>query len=190
MRLKRTSDAAVEPLSTAEAKTHLKIDGSDQDTYIASIIKAARQHAEEYTFRSFITQTWKMYLNGWPDVIRLPRGVVQSVTSVEYIDSAGSTQTVGSSLYTTSLGGEIGLIRAVDSWPETNSDYEENVIVTFVAGYGDASTDLPEGLIQGIRILVADFDSFRQSYTKQINKVLPDGRPYYSLFLDQYKIYY
>ncbi len=48
------TDAASEPLTTAEAKLHLRVDGSTEDTYIDNLIKAARIYCEKYTNRSFI----------------------------------------------------------------------------------------------------------------------------------------
>lgn len=190
-RITRTIDPAAEPMTTADAKTHLKIDGSDEDTYIDGLIKAARQMAEEETNRSFITQTWKLYFDDWPEGdLMLPRGIVQSVTSVQYYDSNGSLQAVSSDDYNVSLEDDIGRIRTKDVWPTVNTDHANSIVVEYVAGYGNASTDIPEGLIQAIKIIVADLHNFRQSYTKQAFSVLPNGKPFYQLHLDPYKIYF
>lgn len=57
---------AAEPISTADMKTWLRVDGSDEDTLISSLVKAARRAAENYTYRAFITQTWKLTLDYFP----------------------------------------------------------------------------------------------------------------------------
>ena len=46
--------ASTYPVSLTEAKSHLKVDTTADDTYITSIIKAATQLSEEYTNRFFI----------------------------------------------------------------------------------------------------------------------------------------
>ena len=43
--------ASTYPISLTEAKSHLKVDTTADDTYIESIIKAATQLSEEYTNR-------------------------------------------------------------------------------------------------------------------------------------------
>ena len=53
-----TTEPATEPLTLTEAKEHLRVDGTDEDTLITSIITVARKLCENYTNRAFITQTW------------------------------------------------------------------------------------------------------------------------------------
>jgi|DEB19_MinimDraft_3_1074340.scaffolds.fasta_scaffold11668_1 uncharacterized phiE125 gp8 family phage protein len=54
---------AAEPITTSEAKTHLRVDSSTDDTYIGTLITIARSSAEKYTRRAFINQTWQMFLD-------------------------------------------------------------------------------------------------------------------------------
>jgi uncharacterized phiE125 gp8 family phage protein len=190
-RFERTVDAASEPVTLSEVKDHLKIDGTDEDTYLTSLITASRQMLESELERSFITQTWKMYLPYFPlGEINIPKGKVLTVESVEYYDSNNSLQTVSTDEYKTSLGADIGKIKAVESWPLTNTDHPDAVVITFTAGYGASADDVPNGLKQALLILIADSHNFRQSYTKVKNSVLPNGKPFYQMYSDQYKIYY
>jgi hypothetical protein len=64
--IKRTTDAASEPLSLQEAKDHLRVDDTASDTLITSLIKAARQTIEEWTSRQLLTATWVMALDCFP----------------------------------------------------------------------------------------------------------------------------
>ena len=59
-RLKLITAPAEEPVSLTEAKTHLRVDTSADDTYIARLITSARAHVEEAILhRPLITQTWE-----------------------------------------------------------------------------------------------------------------------------------
>jgi hypothetical protein len=85
MALKIKTAPAIEPLSLDEAKLHLRIDSDDEDTYITSLIKAARCYAEQVlASRSFITQTWELWLDAFPDkdFIELPMPPLQAAPSV------------------------------------------------------------------------------------------------------------
>ena len=137
MRFVRTTDAATEPITTSEAKTHLRITMSDEDTYIDTLIQAARELAEEIAESSFITQTWKAYLDDFESCIQLRWMPIISITSVKYRDSDGDEQTVTSSNY--NADAISGRVTAIDSWPEHNTDYKSGVVIEYQAGYGAAS---------------------------------------------------
>ena len=88
-----------EPVSISDAKTHLRIDLSDDDALLGAYITAARQKYEELTWRALRTQTLGQRLALWPscDHIALRRPPLQSVTSVTYTDSDGNAGTLASS---------------------------------------------------------------------------------------------
>ena len=44
--LTRSVDPTSEPLTTADAKTHLRVSGSDEDSYIDILIEIARRQLE------------------------------------------------------------------------------------------------------------------------------------------------
>ena len=46
-----------EPVSLQEAKTYLRIDGEEEDSLLATLISAARQHAENYLNASLPAET-------------------------------------------------------------------------------------------------------------------------------------
>lgn len=151
----------VEPVTTTELKAHLRVDGTDEDTLIASLGVAARQHVEEETRRALVTQTWVLKLDEFPGSgdaeIRLPRPPLQSVTSVQYVDGNGDTQTWSSSLYvvdTADTPGNISLAYG-ESWPSTRAQ-KNAVTITYVAGYGAAST-VPDALKAAIKLLVGHY---------------------------------
>src|SRR5262249_39302763 len=54
-----------EPLTLAEAKAHLRLDVADDDTYVNTLITAARQYTEEVCWRGILAQTWELVLPGF-----------------------------------------------------------------------------------------------------------------------------
>jgi uncharacterized phiE125 gp8 family phage protein len=57
MSFKITVQPTVEPITLAEAKMHLRIDGDFEDTILLDYIRAARAHVERFTGLSFTEQT-------------------------------------------------------------------------------------------------------------------------------------
>lgn len=160
--LTRTTDAATEPLTTAEAKTHLRVTHSDDDTYIAALIAAARQAVESYCNRSLITQTWEATFDCFDNSrLRLPYPRLISVTTVHYKDSNGDYQLYAASNYEVNSAAEPGQIRFINT-PSYNSEYENPLKVTYTAGYGAAS-DVPENLKVAIKLLIGHWYEMREA---------------------------
>lgn len=162
--LEVSSAAASDPVTTAEAKTHMRVDTSDDDTYIAGLISAATQYAQDRTNRQFINATFKLRLDGFlASQLWLPRGPLSSITSIQYLDENDATQTLASSKYkvdTTSMPGRV--VRADgESWPSTTAN-PQSVIITYVSGYGSSTSDVPEGIRLAIRMLTAHWYEARE----------------------------
>ena len=85
--------ASTYPVSLTEAKSHLKVDTTADDTYITSIIKAATQLSEEYTNRFFIDTVIEQYASNFGDLQTLFKSKVSAVAYVKYYDSNNSLQT-------------------------------------------------------------------------------------------------
>ena len=150
--LKRTSEPAVEPVTIAEAKKHLRLSLGDDDSVIAAAITTARQAVERDTGRSLITQTWRLKLDNWPKYgIALHHSPVQSVSSVTYINDAGSVTTWTASEYDFLSDGDPAFIQPAWNydWPEVRGDYR-GIVVTYVAGYGDTGSSVPQEFRQAI----------------------------------------
>ncbi len=155
-------------VSTTDAKLHLRVDHSDEDAYIDALVTAATNHAQAITSRAFITQTLALYLDSFPlrGEIELYRPPLQSVTSVAYIDQDGSSQTFSSSNYWADANSTPGRIVLDDtaSWPSTDTR-PNAVTVTYVAGYGDDATDIPEDILQAIYLIVGEWYRNRENST-------------------------
>lgn len=164
MRLALDTAPAEEPVSLEEAKDHLRVDTTAEDAAIASWIESARVEAERASGRALVTQTWEGKLDRFPEceVIEFPRPPLQSVTSIKYIDTNGTLQTLSSSTYTVDTSGIVGRVylNYSESWPLTR--IEPNAVrIVFVAGYGGAS-DVPEPFRSWILLRVGERYALRE----------------------------
>lgn len=135
--LKLIEGAEVEPVTLEEAKSFLRVDVSDDDTQIGSLITAARGYAEHYAQCSFAAQTWELGLNTFPFLaIELQNPPVTDVVSIKYTDAAGVEQTLSESAYTLDDYGLTARIWPIDDvWPVTSiADIPNAVRVRYTAG--------------------------------------------------------
>lgn len=170
---------AVEPISLAQAKAHLRVDISDDDAYITALIIAARQYAENYTKRVFITQTWNllvddfsMYRNGlfflpssitpWTQELVIPKAPLQSIVSINYLNTAGVSTTLDPSLYTVDTSSLPGRLYPSygQIWPSTQA-FPHAVTIQFIAGYGLAAA-VPNTIVQALLLLVSHWYENRE----------------------------
>lgn len=147
------------PLSLAEVKSHLRVDTTDDEEYIQSLISVVAADCEQWLNRCLITQTWVETFLAFPvqyDFLELEKSPLQSVTSVQYVDTDGVTQTFSADDYEIDLAGTPGSIYLGygKSFPSTRS-VRDAVTVTYVAGYGDAETDVPVGIRHGMKIMLS-----------------------------------
>jgi len=166
MAIEVTIGPAVEPLTTAEAKTHLRVDLSEEDDLIDAAIRAARAHAENFMRRKLITQTVKITRTGWGGGgFMLPILPIQSVTSVQYKSTVdGSLTAWDAANYQLVKTAEPNFVAPAYglTWPVPRSDFD-NVVVTVVAGYGDDPQDVPSDIVAAIRLLTGHFYENRQN---------------------------
>src|SRR5262245_51885551 len=121
MALRLISGPTVEPITLTEAKAHLRVDHTADDTLIAMYIAAARTDCEEWTARAFVAQTWELVLDEFPDdEILLPRPPLQSVESIKYDDADGLEQTLATTEYAVDDASQPGWVVPVTTgWPSS-----------------------------------------------------------------------
>lgn len=161
------TDAPVEPVTVAEIKNHLRVTENEEDILIAGLITAARKLVEQYTRRTLVTQTHRLYLDDFPnvDLIELPFPPLISVTSVIYQDELGNSQTLPQSLYQVdnrSTPGRI-LLSSDGAWPSTD-DCVNAVVIEYVAGYGATGAAVPSPIRLAITHLVSHWFENREPY--------------------------
>lgn len=170
------------PLSLADLKQKLRIattDGetaiTDDDSELIAILQAACDDAERYTGRAFRRCSYQLTLDAFPadgGAIVLPRPPLQSVTSIEYVDSTGTTQTVSSPIVdATSVPGRVTPAYG-SSWPATR-DQLNAVTVTFVCGYEIG--DVPPKVIQALKLFAErEYDELDGSKADRLERRVRD----------------
>ncbi len=164
MGLTVVTSPTTEPLTLAEARAHCRIDQTEDSGLLAGYILAAREFAENYTRRKFVTQTLDYTLEAWPykEVdsgrgyyecryrVELPVPDVQSITYVKYLDSNGALQTLAATQYVLRKDGPVAYLEPAKdaTWPDVSEKpalasptvVAAPITVRFVAG-SDAVPD-------------------------------------------------
>lgn len=159
MTLSLVTAPTVEPLTLAEAKSHLRVDISDDDTLIKSKLKGVRQDLEEKYGVAFISQTWDLYMDSFPgDKLEIAKWPLQSVTHIKYTDEDGDESTFSSDDYLVDIISKPGkvVLKRTASWPSDTLQEVNGVVVRFVAGYGNAGSDVPWPIKQALLLLLGD----------------------------------
>ena len=147
-------------VSLSEAKEHLRVDHSNDDTYITTLINVATDVVEEFTRRKLATQTWNIYFDEFPPYIDLQLGIVRQIVEVKYYDQSNVLQTLPTSDYDIDLIAKPGRIYEATgkSFPQT---YERAnaVKVTFEVGN---SAEVPSAFKAAILIIIGRYYENRQ----------------------------
>lgn len=181
----------VEPVTLTEAKLHLRVDTdcTDEDTLITALITAAREAAENYTGLALINQTWEYTCDEFPDDdLALRPAPLSSITSITYVDTGGTTQTLsGVTVYTADTYTIPGAatLRYGQTWPAVR-DINNSITVTYVAGFGAAATNVPGPIKAAILLLIGHLFEHRESVIiGTISSELPQGVEY---LLNPYRV--
>lgn len=148
--------AAAASVSTVNAKAHLKVEHSNDDTLIDGYVTAAEREVEAYTNRTMISTVYDLYLTDFPvNGIVLPFSPVTAIASIKYYDTNNVQQTWASTNYHYNIYEEPTVIRYVDTAPDVYEDRSDAVVIRFTAGYANAAA-IPAPLVQAIKLLMAD----------------------------------
>lgn len=147
-----------EPITLAETKAHLRIDGTAEDDLLAALIRAAREHLEREVGLALIARSFRLYLDAWPEgrVIPIANGPVQTIESVIVYDDAGAPlelDLAGAVLDGTARPARL-LLPAVPAMPGPGRALN-GIEIDFTAGFGEAGTDVPDTLKRAMLIHVA-----------------------------------
>lgn len=162
-----TVAAAAEPVTLSEAKAHLRVDSTDEDTLIGADIAAARDYIERYTGTFTAAQTVTAKCDSFADFETLPILPLGAVSSVSYVDVDGNSQTLASSVYEVRSEGLAASIvrKAGQYWPEIQTG--SRITVTATVGY----SAIPAAIKQAMLLLLGDW------YRSRENSALGTNQP-------------
>ncbi len=147
---------AVEPVSLAEAKIWLRVEGADEDDLVSTLIVAARLMVETWANKRLINQNWRLVLDAWPAgrVLRVPLSPLQAVTRIRMYDGNGAPSVVPPATYTVDVVSEPPRIVAGADFP-TPGRVVSGIEIDLTAGFGTTSRSPPAPLRQAVLLLVA-----------------------------------
>jgi uncharacterized phiE125 gp8 family phage protein len=155
---------ASEPVTLAEAKNHLRVDGNDDDALITRLIGAARRWCESFQGRAWVTRTYRLRLERFPKgPIVLPFPPLQAVSAIRYTRADGIEITIPSASYS-ALTGEPASVVPLQAWPTEALAPGLPVSVEFVAGYGDAAA-VPEDAKAALLLILGGLYENREDET-------------------------
>jgi uncharacterized phiE125 gp8 family phage protein len=157
---------ATEPVTLAEAKAWLRLDGGDEDGLVTTLIAAARIHIESTTGRAMLTQSWRVVLDGWPldRTVTLPVAPLQTLTEIRAYDADGAFTTIALAQFQAESAvapARLLLPPAITGMPALRERL--GIEVDYVAGYGDDASAVPEDLRQALLVLVAHWFEHRDA---------------------------
>lgn len=143
-------------------KAHCAVDGEDLDDLLSLYESAAIAWAEDHMNRTLMAREHVFVVSdfprcAWPQEIVLPRGLCQSITSVQYT-SGGQLQTLAITGYQQDLRSENGarLLPPINQdWPSVDLGAINPVVFNYEAGWLTAQ-DVPKKIQHALMFAVAD----------------------------------
>lgn len=163
-----TTPPASEPLTLAEAKAWLKVDFTEDDALITSLISAAREAVENYTLQKLLPQTITEKYDRLGDGLELSAYPVLSMSSITYTDEVGFLQSLATEQYVLDDFKRMPTITPANgvTWP-TTLEQANVVTVVYVAGYANASS-VPAGIKNAILKLIGKWYEVREESVRKM----------------------
>jgi uncharacterized phiE125 gp8 family phage protein len=149
---------APDPLLTlAEAKAHCRVDGSDDDAYIADLVATAEMMLDGprgEVGKCLATQRWTLKTGRFmaKDRLWLPVFPLISVISGAYFDAENTSQTLVLNDFTVFGNEDWAYIEPLTAWPAMY-DRPDALTLVLSCGYGDP-IDVPANIRHAAKMLV------------------------------------
>ena len=176
MHLRQMAAPEASPVWLEAAKVHLRVEDTAENATIQDCIDSAVGHIDGpdgWLNRCLITQAWAVDLDGWwgldcygvwrPRLLQLPLAPVSAISAVRYIDQSGVTQTLDPSNYHVFTGRDPGVQLITGFSRPALACHDRTVSIEFVAGYGDAWTDVPAQIRRALLLMTGDLYANRET---------------------------
>lgn len=145
-RLKQITGPVQEPVTVDDLRLYGRISSDVTDAALASLLASARQQAENYQNRAFITQTWELVFDSFPDYpVQIPLPPLVFLVSVTITDITGTVTPMTLTDFITDTSGGKGTISLKYNkyWPSVIPE-RAGVVIRFICGYGADGSDVSE----------------------------------------------
>ncbi len=163
MALVYRSGPAVEPVSLAEAKAHLRLETSADDALVMSLIITSRLHIEAALGLALTSQEWTLVLDAWPatGVVIIPIRPVSGLSAVRVRAADGSPVVVDPGTYVLDGAGvPPRLVSVSGAWPNPQR-VAAGIEIDFTAGFGATAASVPDPIRHALKLLVAHWYEHR-----------------------------
>lgn len=176
--LELVTPAATTAITLAEAKAQMRVETDDDDALITRLIAAAIAFtdAQGSLGKAIITQTWRQWIGNNPSEVLLLIKPSISVTAVKYYDTEGDLQTAVLADFDVLGTPSYRYVKAKSgyTWP-TAQVRPDAIAIEYTAGYGSATTDVPETIRHALLMLVAHWYENRENSTMDRLESTPFG---------------
>lgn len=200
MPLVQNAGPATRPVDFTDLAAHVRISGTDDTTLVNTYIDVATNMVQNYLGRSLVSQTWKLFLNDFPDCCRgcgndkcrgciiLQRPPIISVDAVKYLEpSAGATTTLATTVWQAQLYGPRPYVTL--KWSQTFPMVQLGAVnaawVEYTAGYAT----VPEDIKQAIRMIVASLFEGREVYAPGMKLESLTSFPILAMMLKPHQVF-
>ncbi len=144
---------------------------------ITGLIIAAREWAEAFQNRQYITATWYLWLDDWPaeDFIKIPLPPLASITSITYYDTDDVAATFAATSYFVDSVSEPGRVclNYGESWPSITLRPHNGICVEFVCGYGATAAAVPYKVKQAMLLHISkEYDYHSPADAEKIDQAI------------------
>lgn len=158
------------PITEADLVSYLRLDGSPGCQELSVFMNAATKIAISYLQRALLTQQYTFQIEGIPftgtklqyalsgseavysDVVALPFAGLDEIVSIEVIDKDGVATEVLPEYYVVDNTSVPTQIRFVQ-WGAIPMCDTDKLKIVYTAGYGEDTSDVPEGIRLGLLML-------------------------------------
>jgi uncharacterized phiE125 gp8 family phage protein len=159
-----TTPPTVEPISLAEAKAHLRVTHSDDDTYISTLIISARRTVELIYDLALLQQSWSVFADRWPDSIVFDLPVFPLLTIVDikiYGDDDVAATLDHAHYYLDGVSRPARVILRQGRSVPIPGRRANGIEIKLSAGFGSAANTVPETIKQALLLIIADWFASR-----------------------------
>ncbi|UFT98095.1 head-tail connector protein [Radiobacillus kanasensis] len=142
MHLKVITEPMEEPLGVEVVKSYLRLDHSEEDTLLKSMITVAREQAENFTRRSIASKTYELTLEEFQNKIKIPNPPLQTMESITVKDKSGTVTNVTNYMFSES---EPAILHV--EWPEVELYPVDAIKIRYTSGYDTVPKSLEQAML-------------------------------------------